>query len=183
MMVTFMLAIMSFVHERSAGTLDRLLSTPVTEGEIVAGSALAFGLVGLGQSIVIILTAILLFDIQIIGSPLLVLLVIFLFGVGNQGLAFLLSSLAKTEFQAVQFLPIILFPSLLLAGVFWPLEAVPELLRPISSVVPLTYCVDALRSVMIRGWGAGDILFDLGVLLLFAAVMLGLSAYSLRKRR
>jgi ABC-2 type transport system permease protein len=183
MMVTFMLAIMSFVHERSAGTLERLLSTPVTEGEIVAGSALAFGLVGLGQSIVIILTAVLLFDIQIIGSPVLVLLVIFLFGVGNQGLAFLLSSLAKTEFQAVQFLPIILFPSLLLAGVFWPLEAVPELLRPVSSVVPLTYCVDALRSVMIRGWGAGDILFDLGILLLFAAVMLGLSAYSLRKRR
>ena len=183
MMVTFMLSIISFVHERSAGTLDRLLSTPVTEGEIVAGYALAFGLVGLAQSVVIILTAVLLFDIQIIGSPVLVLLIILLFGVGNQGLAFMLSSLAKNEFQAIQFLPLILFPSLLLAGVFWPLEAVPALLRPISNFIPLTYCVDALRSVMIRGWGVGDVLFPLGVLVLFAVVMLGLSTYGLRKRR
>lgn len=132
MMVTFMLSIISFVHERSSFTLDRLLSTPVSEGEIVAGYALAFGLVGLVQSVVILSTAVLLFDITIEGSLPLVLLIIFIFGVGNQGLGFLLSSIAKNEFQAVQFMPIILFPSILLAGVFWPIEAVPELLRPIS---------------------------------------------------
>jgi ABC-2 type transport system permease protein len=183
MMVTFMLSIISFVHERSAGTLDRLLATPVTEGEIVAGYALAFGLVGLAQSVVIIVTAVLLFDIQIVGNPLLVLLVVLLFGVGNQGLGFMLSSLAKNEFQAVQFMPLILFPSILLSGVFWPLEAVPELLRPVSYFLPLTYCVEALRSIMIRGWGIGDILFPVGVLVLFAVVMLTVSTYGLKKRR
>ncbi len=182
MMVTFMLSIISFVHERSAATLDRLLSTPVTEGEIVAGYALAFGFVGLIQSTVIIAAAVLLFQITIEGSVLLALGVVFVFGVGTQGLGFLLSSLAKNEFQAIQFFPIILFPSILLSGVFWPIEAVPELIRPISNFVPLTYAVDGLRSVMIRGWGPGQIWLDLVVLIGFAIAMLALSAYGLRKR-
>jgi ABC-2 type transport system permease protein len=183
MMVTFMLSIISFVHERSTSTLDRLLSTPVTEGEIVAGYALAFGLIGLIQSCVIIVTAVLLFQIQIVGNPLIVLLIIFVFGVGNQGLGFLLSSVARNEFQAIQFLPLILFPSILLAGVFWPIEAVPTILRPVSYFIPLTYAVDAMRSVMIRGWGLGSIWLQFGILLLFAGVMLTLSTYGLKKRR
>jgi len=183
MMVTFILSIISFVHERSTSTLDRLLSTPVTEGEIVAGYALAFGLVGLMQSIVILTAAVLLFQIAIVGSVLLTLLVIFIFGIGNQGLGFLLSSVAKNEFQAVQFMPIILFPSILLSGVFWPLEAVPTLLQPVSYAMPLTYAVDALRSVMIRGWSLTQIAVPLVILVAFAIIMLSLSAYGLRKRR
>lgn len=183
MMVTFMLSIISFVHERSSFTLDRLLSTPVSEGEIVAGYALAFGLVGLVQSVVILSTAVLLFDITIEGSLPLVLLIIFIFGVGNQGLGFLLSSIAKNEFQAVQFMPIILFPSILLAGVFWPIEAVPELLRPISYFIPLTYSVDGLRSVMIRGWGIDQVWPEVTILIVFAALMLGLSVLGLKRRR
>ncbi len=183
MMVTFMLSIISFIHERSTSTLDRLLTTPVTEGEIVAGYALAFGLVGLIQSVVIILTAVALFDIQIVGNPLTVLLIIFVFGAGTQGLGFLLSSRAKNEFQAIQFIPLILFPSILLSGVFWPIEAVPSVLRPVSYFIPLTYAVEGMRSVMIRGWDIGGIWLQIGVLVLFACVMLILSAYSLRKRR
>lgn len=183
MMVTFMLSIISFVHERSTGTLDRLLTTPATEGEIVAGYALALGLVGLIQSTVILVTAVALFQVQIVGSPLLVLLIIFVLGAGNQGLGFLLSSNAKNEFQAVQFMPIILFPSILLAGVFWPIEAVPDLLRPVSYFVPLTYAVEGCRSVMVRGWGLADVWLQLAVLVGFAAVMLLLSALSLKKRR
>lgn len=183
MMVTFILSIISFVHERSQSTLDRLLSSPATEGEIVCGYALAFGLVGLVQSLVILTTAILLFGIDIQGSTILVLLIIFVFGIGMQGLGFVLSAFAKNEFQAVQFLPIVLFPSILLSGVFWPLEAVPDVLRPASYFLPLTYAVNGLRSVMVRGWGLGDIWVQMAVLLGFAAVMLFLSAYGLKKRR
>jgi ABC-2 type transport system permease protein len=183
MMVTFMLSIISFVHERSASTLDRLLSTPVTEGEIVAGYALAFGFVGLIQSCVIIIAAILLFDVMIVGNVLLALLVVFLLGVGNQGLGFMLSSFAKNEFQAIQFLPLVLFPSILLSGVFWPLEAVPTLLRPVSFFIPLTYAVEGLRSVMIRGWSIDGIWLQLLVLVAFAIAMLMLSAWGLKRRR
>jgi len=183
MMVTFMLSIISFVHERSGSTLDRLLSTPATEGEIVAGYALAFGIVALIQSIVILVAAIGLFQITIHGNVLLVLLMIFVFGVGSQGLGFVLSSVARTEFQAIQFLPLILFPSILLSGVFWPLEAVPLVLRPISYFIPLTYAVDGLRSVMIRGWGVEGIWLPLAVLVAFAVVMLLLSTWALKRRR
>lgn len=183
MMVTFMLSIISFVHERSASTLDRLLSTPVTEGEIVAGYALAFGFVGLIQSCVIITAAILLFNVMIVGNVLLALLVVFILGVGNQGLGFMLSSVAKNEFQAIQFLPLILFPSILLSGVFWPIEAVPTILRPVSYFIPLTYAVEGLRSVMIRGWSVDGIWLQLVILVGFATAMLMLSAYGLKRRR
>jgi len=183
MMVTFMLSIISFVHERATGTLDRLLTTPVTEGEIVCGYAAALGLVALIQSTIILSAAVLLFQVQVEGNILLALMIIFLLGIGNQGLGFLLSSNAKNEFQAVQFMPIVLFPSILLAGVFWPLEAVPDFLRPVSYFIPLTYAVDGARSVMIRGWGLGEVWFQVLVLILFAAIMLLLSAYSLKKRR
>ncbi len=183
MMVTFMLSIISFVHERSGSTLDRLLSTPVTEGEIVAGYALAFGIVALIQSMVILVAAIGLFQITIHGNVLLVLLMIFMFGVGSQGLGFVLSSVARTEFQAIQFLPLILFPSILLSGVFWPLEAVPLFIRPLSYFIPLTYAVEGLRSVMIRGWSIDGIWLQLLVLVSFAVVMLLLSTWALKRRR
>jgi ABC-2 type transport system permease protein len=182
MMVTFMLSIISFIHERTTGTLARLLATPVTEGEIVLGYATAFGLVGLVQSIVVLATALLLFDIQVEGSLLLVLLIIFLLGVGMQGLGFLLSANAKNEFQAIQFIPIILFPSILLSGVFWPIQAVPALLRPVSYALPLTYTIDAARSTMVRGWGLGEVWLDVVILAAFAAAMLALSVLLMRKR-
>jgi ABC-2 type transport system permease protein len=182
MMVTFMISIISFIHERTTGTLARLLSTPVTEGEVVAGYALAFGLIGLVQSAVVLATALLLFGVQVEGSLLLVLLTVFLLGVGMQGLGFLLSANARTEFQAVQFIPLILFPSILLSGVFWPLESVPGVLRPISYLLPLTYAVDGVRSVMVRGWGLAEIWPDLAVLLLFAMAMLALSVVLMRRR-
>jgi ABC-2 type transport system permease protein len=182
MMVTFMISIISFIHERTTGTLSRLLSTPVTESEVVLGYALAFGLVGLIQSAVVLATALLLFGVQVEGSMALVLLTVFLLGVGMQGLGFLLSANARTEFQAVQFIPIVLFPSILLSGVFWPLESVPEMLRPISYLLPLTYAVDGVRSVMVRGWGLGEIWPDLLVLVLFAMATLALSIALMRRR-
>jgi ABC-2 type transport system permease protein len=182
MMVTFMLSIVSLVHERSTFTLDRALTTLVTEGEFVSGYALAFGILALIQSTVILLAAVLLFNIQIVGNALLVLLVIFLLGLGMLGLGFLLSAIAKSEFQAIQFLPLILFPSILLAGVFWPLEAVPDVLRPVSNFIPLTYAVDASRSIMIRGWGIENVWPQLLVLALFALAVLALSVYSLKRR-
>jgi len=183
MMVTFMLSIISFVHERKTATLDRLLSSPVTEGEIVGGYAIAFGLVGLLQSAVILVTAVLLFNIEIVGNALLALALIFLLGVGTQGLGFLLSSVARNEFQAVQFMPLILFPSILLAGVFWPIESIPEFLRPASYFIPLTYAVEGCRSVMIRGWGVEGVAMEIVILTAVAAAMLLMSTYALKRRQ
>jgi ABC-2 type transport system permease protein len=183
MIVTFMLSIISFVHERSTGTLDRLLTTTATESEIVAGHAMAFGVFGLVQSCVVLATASLLFGVMINGSAILILLLLFLLGLGMQGLGLLFSASASTEFQAIQFLPLVLIPSIFLCGVFWPLQSVPDFLMPLSYVLPLTYAADGLRSVMLRGWGLDMVWLDVAVLILFFILMLIGSLLVLRRRR
>jgi ABC-2 type transport system permease protein len=183
MMVTTMLTIILFVNEHRNGTLQRLLASPATEGEIVTGYAIAFGLIGILQSIVVLVAAILIFDIIIVGSVMLALFVVLLLAFGHQGLGILLSAAAKNELQAIQFIPIIIFPSILLAGLFWPIESIPEILQPISYFIPLRYCIDATRSVMLRGWGLEKIMFEVLILIIFAILMLSLSVIQLKKRK
>ena len=183
MMVTTMITIILFVNERRNGTLQRLLVSPASESEIVVGYALAFAVIGILQSIVVLVAAILLFDITIAGSIFLALLVILLLAFGHQGLGILLSAGAKNELQAIQFIPLILFPSILLAGLFWPIESIPSYLQPLSYIIPLRYGIDAERSIMLRGWGFGEIWFDLLVLVVFAVLTLSASILLLKRKK
>ena len=182
MMVTTMITIILFVNERRNGTLQRLLVTPASEAEIVVGYALAFAVIGIIQSIVVLLAAIVLFDIAIVGNILLALLVILLLAFGHQGLGILLSAGAKNELQAIQFIPLILFPSILLAGLFWPIESIPSYLQPLSYIIPLRYGIDAERAIMLRGWGFGEIWIDLLALVLFAVLTLSASVLLLKRK-
>jgi ABC-2 type transport system permease protein len=95
-----------------------------------------------------------------------------------------LSGFARNEFQAVQFMPLVIFPQVLLAGVFWPVSELPVALRLIAQALPLTYANEALREVMIRGAGLGDrvVTTDLLVLVLFASLFLALGAAALRRQ-
>ncbi len=183
MMVTIMITIILFVNERRTGTLQRLLASPAGEEEIVFGYALAFGLIGLIQSVVVLTAAVLLFDVTIAGSIALALFVVFLIGIGHQGFGILLSTGAKNELQAIQFIPLIIFPSILLSGLFWPIESIPPVLQPVSYLIPLRYGIDAERAIMLRGWGVGEIWLDIVVLLVFAALTLGASVLLLKKRK
>lgn len=182
MMVTVMITIILFVNERRNGTLNRLLASPASESEIVLGYALAFAIIGVIQSAVILTAAILIFNISIVGNVVLAFLVTILIGVGHQGLGILLSAGAKNELQAVQFVPLIIFPSVLLAGLFWPLESIPSFLQPLAYFVPLKYGIDAERSIMLRGWGLEQIWLDIAVLGIFAVLTLTGSVLLLRKR-
>jgi ABC-2 type transport system permease protein len=182
MMVTTMITIILFVNERRNGTLQRLLVSPASESEIVVGYALAFAVIGIIQSIVVLIAAILLFDISIVGNIFLALIVLLLLAFGHQGLGILLSAGAKNELQAIQFIPLILFPSILLAGLFWPIESIPSYLQPLSFVIPLRYGIDAERSIMLRGWGIGEIWVDIIVLVLFAFLTLSASILLLKRR-
>jgi ABC-2 type transport system permease protein len=182
MMVTTMITIILFVNERRNGTLQRLLVSPASESEIVVGYALAFAVIGIIQSIVVLVAAILLFDITIVGNIFLALIVILLLAFGHQGLGILLSAGAKNELQAIQFIPLILFPSILLAGLFWPIESIPSYLQPLSYVIPLRYGIDAERSIMLRGWGVGEIWIDISILVLFAVLTLSASVLLLKRK-
>ena len=182
MMVTTMITIILFVNERRNGTLQRLLVSPASESEIVVGYALAFAVIGIIQSVVVLIAAILLFDISIVGNIFFALIVILLLAFGHQGLGILLSAGAKNELQAIQFIPLILFPSILLAGLFWPIESIPSYLQPLSYIIPLRYGIDAERAIMLRGWEIGEIWIDIVVLVLFALLTLSASVVLLKRR-
>jgi ABC-2 type transport system permease protein len=177
-----LLTLISFVQERTSGTLDRMMATPLTEGEMVAGYAIAFGTIGTLQSLLLLTISIYVFNIVIVGSIVLAFIIIALLAITSQSLGILLSSLAKREIHALFFLPFIVIPGITLAGVFWPLEGIPSWLRPVSYFVPVTYAVEALRDVMIKGWGLANIYRDILALILFCIVFLFLAVLSLKIR-
>jgi len=182
LMVTTIFSVIVIVREKTGGMLERLFSTPLAPLELVLGHAAALSLIAVAQSAVILVATILLFQIQIVGNVALVFAVLLLFAVGNQGLGMVASAAARNELQAVQFIPLVLFPSLLLGGVFYPLEAIPGGLRPLAYLIPVTYANDAMRSVMLRGWGIGDVGIDIVVLAAYAIVALLAAAVFIRRQ-
>ncbi|MFO8009985.1 MAG: ABC transporter permease [Dehalococcoidia bacterium] len=182
-MLTTILTLLAFVGERTRGTLERLKASPMRDSEIVAGYAIAFGIIGMFQASLLLIVATLGFDITIVGNPFLAYLIVALLAIVSVSLGILLSAAAKREAQAVQFLPLIILPTFLLSGIFWPLEAIPHFLRPVSYIIPPTYGVEAMRSVIVRGWGLGEIWLEIVILLAFAAVFLMLSVRSLHRAK
>lgn len=182
-LLTTLLTLLAFVGERTSGTLERLLSSPIRESEMVGGYAIAFGIIGTVQAAFLLLVAIAVFRITVIGDVFLAFLVVALLAVVSQALGILLSNLAKTEGQAVQFVPFIILPVFLLSGVFWPIQAIPVWLRPLSYLVPPTYAVDACRAVLLKGWGLSRIWPDILALILFAVLFLILATFSLKRRK
>ncbi len=182
-LLTTLLTLLAFVGERTTGTLERLLSTPIQEGEMVGGYALAFGTIGTIQALLVLLVGILVFKITVLGNVFLAFAVVALLAIVSQALGILLSNLAKREGQAVQFVPFIILPVFLLSGVFWPIQAIPVWLRPLSYLVPPTYTVDACRSIFLKGWGIGKIWPDILALILFAALFLIIATWSLKIRK
>lgn len=162
----YLLTGISFLRERIGGTLERLLATPVTRGEIVVGYSLGFSAFAAIQ--VVLLTLFILnsvdvpaigplppftigFGVASMGSPYLAFAVALLLSIGAVNLGIFLSTFARTELQILQFIPLVLVPQILLGGVFWPIDRLPDVLHAISRVLPLTYAVEALREVMLKG--------------------------------
>jgi len=194
----FLLTGISFLRERVGGTLERLLATPVTRTEIVAGYSLGFGIFAALQ--VAVITTFALMDVEVpalgplpavsiglgianAGSPLLAFLVVLLLAVGMVNLGIFVSTFARTELQVIQFVPVVIVPQGLLGGVIWPVESLPSLLQPIARVLPLTYAVDGLREVMIKGadLGSAALRLDLGVLAGLAIAFAALAAVTIRR--
>jgi ABC-2 type transport system permease protein len=182
-MLTFILTLLAFVSERTSGSLERLQVTPLRESELVLGYALAFSIIGILQTATMLVVIVAVFDVLIVGSALLAFLVFALMAVLSLSLGILCSSLARHEAQAIQFLPMVAMPVFLLGGIFWPVEAIPTYLRPLSYAIPPTYAINASRSVMLRGWGAADIWVELVAMTGFTVAFLVLSVWSLHRTR
>jgi ABC-2 type transport system permease protein len=194
----FILTGISFLRERVGGTLERLLATPVTRGEIVFGYGLGFGLLATAQ--VVLLTAFVLGHVAIpaigpigewgiglgvasAGSPLLVLVVVLLLALGAVNLGIFLSTFARTELQVIQFIPIVIVPQGLLSGIFWPVDRLPDVLAAVARVLPVTYAVDGLRDVILRGADLGSeaLRLDVAVLAIVAILFLALASLTIKR--
>jgi ABC-2 type transport system permease protein len=179
---TFITAAISFLRERTQGSLEKFMVSPLSRPEMVAGYLLGFSLFALLQSATTLLVVVLAFGVPMEGSPLTAFGVILLLGAGGLVLGAFLSNFAKTEFQVVQFIPIVILPQVVLSGVWWPLESIPAFLQPVSYALPLTYSSDALRAVMLKGAGISEILVpDLLFLVGFFVLAFGAATLMLKR--
>jgi ABC-2 type transport system permease protein len=169
----FLLSAVSFLRERTSGTLERLMATPLRRGELVIGYLAGFGFFALLQAIVIILFTVFVLRVQYRGNLATIFLVEAVMVIGAVSLGLLVSAAARNELQAVQFVPVVLLPQVFLSGLFIPVTQLPDYLRPVSALLPLTYANEALKAVMIKGLELGDplVLRDIGILLVFGVVM------------
>ncbi|OQP00282.1 ABC transporter permease [Geobacillus sp. 44C] len=178
----FLIAGVSFLRERTGGTLERLLATPLRRFEIVAGYIIGFGLFTTLQAGLIAWFAVDILDMMMEGSFLYVLLITFLLAMTALTLGTLLSAFANNELQMMQFIPLVVIPQVFFSGLF-NLDTMEDWLRFLSVVMPLTYGADALREIMIRGNGWNEIAKDVYVLLGFAVLFMILNVVALKKYR
>lgn len=178
----FLISGMALLKERSSGTLDRLLATPVKRSEIVYGYMLSYGIIAIFQTAVVVLAAIWLLDVEVVGNILNVIIVNVVLALVALAFGILLSTLAKSEFQMMQFIPLVIMPQLFFSGII-PLSSMGEWALTVGKFLPLTYSGDAISQIILYGHNLGDILPNLGVLMIFLIILTILNIVGLRRYR
>jgi ABC-2 type transport system permease protein len=179
--VMFLVTSVTTLRERASGTLERLLAMPMGKLDFLLGYAIAFGLFAAVQSAAAVSVSVWLLDLEIDGPVWLLMVVAVVDAVLGSALGLFVSAFARTEFQAVQFMPAIVIPQLLLCGLFISRDALPEVLGWISDVLPLSYAVDAMTAVQ-NDTGGGEVWQDLAIVAAFAIAGLALGAATLQRR-
>jgi len=177
----FLLTGISFLRERSQGTLERLMASPVSRLDIVGGYLLGFLLFAVLQTMILFFYLIYVLDISFHGDLWQIIVFEVLIGIGAVCLGTFFSVLAKNEFQMVQFIPMIIVPQIFLCGLLWPVSQMPEYLQWIAKFLPLTYGVDGIRALMMQGQNLLDIGKEVSVLAAYAVGLLILAALTLRR--
>jgi ABC-2 type transport system permease protein len=194
----FLISGMALLKERTSGTLDRLLATPVKRSDIVFGYMISYGIIAVIQTVVIVLSTIWLLDIEVVGNIINVIIVNFVLALVALAFGVLLSTLAKSEFQMMQFLPLVIMPQLFFSGII-PLDSMADWVQHIGKILPLSYSGDeflkaknipgisgidtrALTKIIMYGDGFNSVAFDLLILLMFlvgltTANIIGLKRY------
>ncbi|KQZ75815.1 ABC transporter permease [Nocardioides sp. Root151] len=179
--IMFLVTSVTTLRERTSGTLERLLSMPMGKGDFLVGYALAFGAIATVQSILAVVLSVGLLGLDVEGPVWLLTVVAVADAVLGTALGLFVSAFAQTEFQAVQFMPLLVIPQILLCGLFVARELLPDVLGVISDVLPLSYAVDAM-STLTTTTETGDVWGDLAVVVGFALAALALGAATLRRR-
>ncbi|CAM5514613.1 ABC transporter permease [Streptomyces atroolivaceus] len=178
----FLVTSIATLRERTSGTLERLLAMPLGKGDLIAGYALAFGAVAVAQSLLATAMSVWVLGLDVVGSPWLLLLVALLDALLGTALGLFVSAFANSEFQAVQFMPAVIFPQLLLCGLFTPRDRMHPVLETVSDVLPMSYAVDGMNQVLTHTGITADFYRDVLVVAGSALLVLCLGAATLRRR-
>lgn len=177
--VMFLVTSVTTLRERTSGTLERLLAMPLGRDDFLGGYALAFGAAAVVQSVLAVALCVGPLGLTVSGPVVMLGVVAIADAVLGTALGLLVSAFARTEFQAVQFMPVVVIPQILLCGLFRPRADLPDVLRQISDVLPLSYATDAMDAVV---HGTSGTARDLLIVLAYALVGLALGALTLRRR-
>ena len=181
--LVFVITIVSFLNERTQGTLERLMASPLRRGEIVVGYMLGFTALALIQSIEVLVFALAVLRIHNQGNVFLIFGMEALMAIAAVNLGIFLSMFARSEFQAVQFIPLVVVPQVLLSGIIFPVSTEPTILQWLSDVLPLTYAVDGMRDIMVKGADltSPPLLLDAGVVAGFCILLIAAGSATLRR--
>ena len=179
--VMFLVTSVTTLRERSSGTLERLLAMPLGKLDFLGGYAVAFGVVAAVQAALAVALSVGLLGLEVDGPVLMLGIVAVADAVLGTALGLFVSAFARTEFQAVQFMPLFVIPQILLCGLFVPRSSLPDVLHAASDVLPLSYATDAMQT-LVSTPATGDVWRDLGVVLAFTLACLALGAATLRRR-
>ncbi|WP_405151481.1 ABC transporter permease [Sphaerisporangium sp. NBC_01403] len=180
--IMFLITSIAMLRERTSGTLERLLTTPMGKLDLLFAYGLAFGAAAAVQASVASAVAYWLLDLDTPGGVGLVILIAIANAVLGVALGLLCSAFSRTEFQAVQFMPVVVIPQILLCGLFVSRAQMAGWLRAISDVLPMTYAVEALQEVGAHTEATGTLWRDFGVIVGCVMVTLTLAAATLRRR-
>ena len=182
LIVMFLITSITMQRERVSGTLERILTTPLRRFDLLAAYGTAFSIAAAVQATLACVVAFWLLGFETAGNPALVFLIAIVNAILGVGLGLLCSAFARTEFQAVQFMPLVIAPQLLLCGIIVPREVMPQWLQWISNALPASYALEALQQVGAHAEVTAVTVRDIAVVVGFAVVALGLAAATLRRK-
>jgi ABC-2 type transport system permease protein len=182
--LVFVITIVSFLNERTQGTLERLMASPLRRGEIVLGYMLGFTVLAVVQAVEVLVFALAVLRIRNEGNVMLIFGMETLMAIAAVNLGIFLSMFARSEFQAVQFIPLAIVPQMLLSGVIFPVSSEPAALQWLSNILPLTYAVNGMRDIMVKGadlsWPSLEL--DAAVVAGFCILFIAAGTATLRRR-
>ena len=172
---------MAIVRERERGTLEQLIVTPITKTELMLGKIAPYVGVGLVQMTTVLLLGRFVFDVPLTGNVLLLYSIALVFVVASLGLGLFVSTLVKTQQQAMQAAFFFVLPNILLSGFMFPRQAMPVLFQWIGALLPLTHFLKVLRGILLKGVGVPELWREMVILLVFAAALIALAVRRFQK--
>jgi ABC-2 type transport system permease protein len=177
----FLLSGISFLRERSQGTRERLMASPVSRSDILIGYLLGFLVFAMLQSLILFFYSVYVLKVSFTGDLWQIIIFQILIGILAVCLGIFISAFARNEFQMIQFIPLIIVPQVFVCGLIFPVSQMPNYLQWFAKFLPLTYGVDGIRALMLQGQSLVDIPKEIIVLVAYAAGLMILAGFSLRR--